>query len=223
VASDAREIELTGLADVGSVRMVCLRVEHGRQYLTLRLGETAGGITVKRIDFRNKTAAVECGTNEMQLRLVSCSASGCSEASVVSAPAQLPSNWSVASRTASGHPDAGSGTLQDAPHSSRLPDAAVVAGNHAGGGGQSSAHLPSNTVGRASAEPGAVPAVDLSGQPVAATPEVVSASPAGEPSQDENWDSTDPMQAERDRILTFNGHGAFLAWDRARPQAQSRQ
>jgi hypothetical protein len=214
MASDANEIELTGLADLGSVRMVCLRVEHGRQNLTLRLGETAGGITVKRIDFRSKTATVESGTNEVQLRLVSYCASGPSEASVASA--QNPSNRSVASGTASGHAVAGSGALQDGPHSSRLPDGTVVEGNLAGGGGgQPGAHLTSTTTGRAAVESGAVPAVDPSGQQLAATPEGVSASPTGEPSQDENWDSTDPLQAERDRILAFNGHGAFLAWDRA--------
>jgi hypothetical protein len=214
MASDANEIELTGLADLGSVRMVCLRVERGRQNLTLHLGETSGGITVKRIDFRRKTATVECGTNEVQLRLVSYCASGPSEASVASA--QNPSNRSVASGTASGHAVAGLGALQDGPHSSRLPDGTVVAGTFANGGeGHLSAHLTSTATDRAAAESGAVPAVDPSGQQLAASPDVASAFPAGELAQGENWDSTDPLQAERDRILAFNGHGAFLAWDRA--------
>jgi hypothetical protein len=64
------DIELTGLADLGTSRMACLRVAGAEEAFTLHKGETAFGITLKDIDARAGWACVERGTNQYKLRLV---------------------------------------------------------------------------------------------------------------------------------------------------------
>lgn len=68
-AGDAAGLELTGVVDLGSLRLACLKIQPGGQGLVLREGQTRAGVKLVDLDARNGWVWLEQGTNLVQLRL----------------------------------------------------------------------------------------------------------------------------------------------------------
>jgi hypothetical protein len=73
--------ELTGLVDLGALRVACLKSTTG-ETLTLHPGESALGVRLKEIDVKAGRAILERGTTQIPLRLIS----GCAHRAADSGP-----------------------------------------------------------------------------------------------------------------------------------------
>src|SRR5438105_3886267 len=69
------EVELTGLVDMGSCRMACVRLKANSELLSLRTGERAGDLIFEEMDSRAGWAEFRQGTNQVRIWLHSYCAS----------------------------------------------------------------------------------------------------------------------------------------------------
>jgi hypothetical protein len=63
------DVELTGLVDLGTCRMACVRLEGNDLALTVRIGERAGDFILNDLDSRAGWAQFRRGTNEVRIWL----------------------------------------------------------------------------------------------------------------------------------------------------------
>jgi hypothetical protein len=228
------EIELTGLVDMGSCRLACVKFEANG--LTVRPGERAGDFLFEEMDSRAGWAQFRRGTNQVRIWLHSYCASPVGTIPVQDTrtlkreQALIRSGQMVAQDFSSGGPSEGSGSnipepadpysLNESPYLLR-----------AGADQRSPISRPTDNLGVSSSAQTAVPnstsapmpaTVEVSGpvaghggSTVAALPTANQGStPEGEGQS--TVAASEPAVSEADQIRGLYGTAAFLAWDIAR-------